>query len=204
MANDSQRINNLSRCAQFALFGISYSPLLIILAAKTIVAKSEYLHWGGLNPEALWVFVQQFWTVALIVLVLLFSIIGTLLLLHNLKRTSKTNHHKITISNITDKSAETISYIATYITPFLFDVQNCSDMLIMVFIILLIYFIYVNSSLVAINPILAIRYGLAEIEYEENGKTRSIIVIATNKYLVEGDEINIYPIGRKLYFSNNQ
>ena len=193
MTNDAQRINNLTRCAQLALFGLSYSPLLIILAVKTLIAMTE-----------IWVFVQQFWAVTLIICFLVYSSFGTIFLLRNLKSTSKTNQQKIIVKNIADKSAETISYIATYIIPFVYDVQNGYDMLFMLFVLAIIYLIYVNSSLVAINPILAILYGLYEIEYEEMGKNRSIIVIASNKYIVEGDEINIYPIGRKLYFSNNQ
>ena len=204
MTNDAQRINNLTRCAQLALFGLSYSPLLIILAVKTLIAKAEYLHWGGCDLTEIWVFVQQFWAVTLIICFLVYSSFGTIFLLRNLKSTSKTNQQKIIVKNIADKSAETISYIATYIIPFVYDVQNGYDMLFMLFVLAIIYLIYVNSSLVAINPILAILYGLYEIEYEEMGKNRSIIVIASNKYIVEGDEINIYPIGRKLYFSNNQ
>ena len=105
---------------------------------------------------------------------------------------------------MTDKSVETINYIATYIIPFVYDVQNDFDIAIMLVIFLVIYCIYTNSSLVAINPILPMRYGLYEMEYEDGGRSHSIIVIACDKDLIEGDEIDIYPIGRKLYFSKNQ
>ena len=50
---DSQRINNLTFCSQVALFGMSYSPLLIIICAKILYSKSEYLHWGGSNRESI-------------------------------------------------------------------------------------------------------------------------------------------------------
>lgn len=96
---DSQRINNLTFCSQVALFGMSYSPLLIIICAKILYSKSEYLHWGGFNLD--------------------------------------------------------------------------------------------------------LGYGLYEIEYEEESSNYTVIVIAQNKYLLEGDEIDVYPIGRKLYYSQD-
>lgn len=200
---DSQRINNLTICSQVALFGISYSPLLIIICAKILYSKSEYLHWGGFNLEAASVLFQQFWAVILISSVLVYSIIGTTKLLRKVKQTASCNSRKVTITNITDKSSETISYIATYIIPFIYDVQSDFDMAVMLFIIVIIYFIYVNSSLLAINPILALGYGLYEIEYEEESSNYTVIVIAQNKYLLEGDEIDVYPIGRKLYYSQD-
>ena len=97
MTNDAQRINNLTRCAQLALFGLSYSPLLIILAVKTLIAKAEYLHWGGCDLTEIWVFVQQFWAVTLIICFLVYSSLGTIFLLRNLKSTSKTNQQKIIV-----------------------------------------------------------------------------------------------------------
>jgi hypothetical protein len=148
-------------------------------------------------------FFQQFWVVILIFVVLLYSIIGTTKLLGKVKQTASCNSRKVTIKNITDKSSETINYIATYIIPFIYDVQSDFDMAVMLFIIVIIYFIYVNSSLLAINPILALGYGLYEIEYEEGSSNYTVIVIAQNKYLLEGDEIDVYPIGRKLYYSQD-
>lgn len=202
--NKIQRINNLTPWAQSALFGVSYSPLFLILVAKIIYSKSDYLVWGGFSLTSVMTFFQQFWSVVLIVGILLFSAIGTISLLRNLKKTASDNSQKITIKNMTDKSVETINYIATYIIPFVYDVQNDFDIAIMLVIFIVIYCIYTNSSLVAINPILAMRYGLYEMEFEEKGKSHSIIVIACNRDLIEGDEIDIYAIGRKLYFSKTQ
>lgn len=200
---DSQRINNLKWPAQVALFGTSFSPLFIILCVKIMYSKSEYLHWGGFNADALAILGQQFWAVIIITIALLYSFVGTTVLLRNIKKAAACNSCKITINNITDKSSETISYIATYIIPFVYDVQSDFDMAVMLSIFVIIYFIYIYSSLIAINPILALRYGLYEIDYTENAKNHSVIVIAQNKYLLEGDEIDIYSIGRKLYYSHN-
>ena len=193
--------NYLSGWAQFALFGSSYTPLLIVLLTKILIIKSDYLHWGGLNRQALLMCLQHFWAALLIGFILLFSLVGIIMLFHNLKINCNCNCNKVTIRNITDKSTETINYIATYIMPFVYDVQNDLDILVMIFIFIIIYFIFINSSLVVINPVLAIWYGLYEIEYLENGNKRSCIVIASNKNLNEGEEISIYEIGRNLYFS---
>lgn len=198
---DSQRINNLNWWAQLSLFGISYSPLFFILGVKILYSRSEYLHWGGLNINALILFVEQFWVVILVSFILIFSVIGTTILLKNINDVAKNNSQNIIVKNIVDKNIETINYIATYIIPFVYDVQSNFDILIMLLIFIVIYFIFVNSSLVVVNPILAIWYGLYEVECEVGNKTKSIIVISKNKYLIEGDEINIYPIGRKLYLS---
>lgn len=85
---DSQRINNLTICSQIALFGMSYSPLLIIICAKILYSKSEYLHWGGFNLEAVAILFQQFWAVILISSVLVYLIIGTTKLLRKVKQTA--------------------------------------------------------------------------------------------------------------------
>lgn len=58
--------NHLSGWAQFALFGSSYTPLLIVLLTKILITKSDYLHWGGLNRQALLMCLQHFWAACLL------------------------------------------------------------------------------------------------------------------------------------------
>ena len=73
-------------------------------------------------------------------------------------------------------------------------------MLILCFLLIIIFIVFINSSLIVVNPVLAVKYGIYEIEYEENNTLKSAIIISSNKYLIEGDKISLYPIGHKLYF----
>lgn len=66
---------------------------------------------------------------------------------------------------------------------------------------MIIYRIYINSSLVLINPILSFRYAIYEIDYIENQRSRNGIVISKEKYLQEDEIIKIYAIGHKMYYS---
>lgn len=52
-----------------------------------------------------------------------------------------------------------------------------------------------------INPLLNCFYSIYEIQYNENNKTKTGLIIYENKYLYDDSQIKIYEIGYKLYFA---
>lgn len=198
----SQRINYLKLPAQISLFGISYLPLFLILIARTIIKGRDFLYWGGFNSIAVSTFITHFGIALLLIMFIISATYGTIQTFNNINR-YKESGFKTSIKSVNSKSAETINYLATYIIPFVYDVQSIFDAYIMAFIVVLIFIVYINSSLIAVNPILAMKFGIFEIEYQENDQIRNAIIISSNKYLLEGDNVKLYQIGHKLYYCFN-
>ena len=78
-----------------------------------------------------------------------------------------------------------------------------SSWLLNLFLMAIIYRIYINSSLLLINPLLSFKFAIYEIEYVENEKNKNGLIISRNKYLQDDADIKIYEIGHKLYFATD-
>ena len=195
--------NRLRGMAQFSLFATSYLPLFILLIAKQVNSNYEYLSFGGLNFDSFVVFITKFGLSFILFIIALVGFIGFKLTIANLDKDA-VNGFTVEISDVKNKNSESISYIATYIIPFAFlDLNGLFDLFSILFLILIIYRIYINSSLILINPVLNIKYALYEIEYIENENKRTGFVISKDKYLQESEKIKIYEIGHKMYYSKS-
>jgi len=196
-------INRLHGIAQFSLFATSYLPLFILLIGKQINSNYEFLHFGGFNKESLLMFVTKFGLSFILSSIGIVGYAGFRLTINNLERDAD-NGFTVTICDVKNKNSESISYIATYIIPFAFlNLSELFDLFSILFLILIIYRIYINSSLILINPVLNIKYALYEIEYVENKNKRAGFVISKDKYLQESEKIKIYEIGHKMYYSKS-
>lgn len=128
----------------------------------------------------------------------------------NIKNKTQSDGDKIKVTDIENKNNESITYLFTYVIPFVF--QDLSDWnhVVPIFILMTVaYFIYVNSSLILINPTLNWKYSLFSIEYNDNliqtdnsDKKRCMIMIK-NPFLEEGDVIKVRKIGHKLYYATS-
>lgn len=201
MSRASDNINNLRGIAQFVLFATSYIPLFILIACKQISENISFLTWGGFTSESIIVCIQKFGLSILSILVSIIGYIGYKLTFQNLEKVSP-NGDNITILKIDNKNGESIGYIATYIVPFLFqNFDGWYEAFALIFLMIIIYRIYINSNLLLINPILSFKYSLFEIEYKtQDGKTKSGLIIIKAKSLEEDTVIKIYEIGFKLYY----
>lgn len=198
--NNSKYINNLKIIPQIGLFITSYTPLFLIIIVKDISKNSLFLHWGGLHEEAILIFLSKFGFIITILIIILFSFLIVKLTLINLEN-SIDNGFIARISNVNNKSAEIISYIATYIIPFVYDANEPLEYLIMFILISIIFIIYINSPLLIVNPILGLKYGIYEISFTQNGISKSAIVLSKDKYLLEGNMIKLLSIGHKIYYT---
>jgi hypothetical protein len=202
MANASPKINTLHGTAQFALFVTSYLPLFILIMLRQIAENYPYLNYAGFNRSGISFYFSKFCLSSVLLVSSLFGTYGFFQTLRNLK-TDAPNGFPIVVKDLKNKNSESIGYIATYIIPFLFQGFNSFYECISVLLLLIIiYRIYINSTLLLINPVLSIQYGLYEIEFDEAGKTKNGLIISPNKYLQEDDKIVINSIGHKLFYAH--
>jgi hypothetical protein len=200
--NQQGNTNKLHGIAQFVLFLTSYTPLFLLICFKQIYENSLFLNWDGLNFPAIIIFLQKFGLSLFLLIVSIFGISGCTLLFKNLEKDSK-NGDNVTLTEINNRNSESIGYIATYIVPFLFQSFNgWYEITALLFLMIIIYRIYINSNLLIINPLLSFKYSIFEMEYEKGGKRRTGLIITKEKVMDEGSMIKIYPIGHKLFYAS--
>lgn len=200
--------NGLKRFALLSLFITSYIPLFVIVVLKQLNDGSEYLHWGGFNNEAICCFIRHFGMSAVLLVLSVFGVLGTIVLFHNLE-TNLPNGSTVKVNKINNRNSEAIGYIATYIVPFFTsDFSAWFECVVFTVIMILIYTIYTNSSMILINPLLSIRYSLLEIEYtivgDSSEGTHDALIITSTKDFKENIYYQIYQIGFKLYYGKEK
>jgi NADH:ubiquinone oxidoreductase subunit 6 (subunit J) len=203
MNQNKNEANNLHGMAQFVLFVSSYLPLFILIIVRQVSENSEYLHWTGISLIGIKLFIFKFGLSSILFLTSVIGLFGYWKTLGNIEEVAK-NGNPITVKDVKNKNSEAIGYIATYIIPFLFQSFNgWFECLSVLFLMAIIYRIYINSSLLLINPLLSFKFAIYEIEYTENKKNKNGLIISRNKYLQDDANIKIYEIGHKLYFATN-
>lgn len=206
----SARKNKLRFGARYSLFTTSYFPLFFIIIIRQISHNWEYLQWGGFSKETILNFIHYFGFATLLVIVSIIGFIGLNLFILNIGKSTNISGTKVLIKNVKNRNNDSISYIGTYIIPFLFqDYTSYADILSIIILLVVIYFIYSRSSLLVINPTLNIVYALYEVEYidnfnTDNAKTKNGLIITKEKFLKEDDIMLFKKIGHKLYFSINK
>jgi hypothetical protein len=166
--------SNLSILARVTLFISSYLPLLFIFYLQNL-SKNFYL--------------------ALTFLVIgLLATFGIVCIINYINTTSPIVEK---IAKVQRKDTEVIAYLFTYIFPFL--QLNFSDLINL--LSLLIFFvilgtIYINSSMICINPTLSlIGYHLYEIENPE-GNSRTLL--SRNQRVAKNVELNVVEISEDI------
>jgi len=194
-------VNSLRKWAQFSLFVTSYAPLFALISLKQLHNNKEFLNWGGFNIEAIFCFLEKFGLSFLLLIIGSYGLYGAKMTFKNIQKRA-TNGFPVTVSEVKNKNSESINYIATYIIPFAFQTfDSWFELISILAIILIIYRIFINSTLLLVNPLLSFKYGLYEIEFIENGKIKSGMIITTDKFLVENENIRLYAIGHKMYYA---
>lgn len=203
MSLQRRNTNSLHSAAQFSLFVSSYSPLFILIIIKQVGANSTSLSWGGFNHEAIGSFLSQFGLSAFLALLTIFGWYGIYKTLNNVEEIAK-NGIPISLKSVSNKNSESIGYIATYLIPFLFQsFSSFYECFSVIFLLAIIYKIYINSSLLLINPLLSMKYAIYEIEFEVNKKSKKGMAISKVQDLEDEAKVKLYEIGYKLFFAIN-
>lgn len=169
-----------------------------------MIVNSRYLNYGGFNEEAIFLFFKYFGAVFFLSILSVYAFIGTHFTLKNIKK-SVSNAFPATIISIKPRNDEALSYLVTYIIP-LIAIEYVGAFEYITFVVLFfIYFkLYSTSGLILINPILNMKYGLLDIEYEQGeNTTKQAMVIAENTNLNEGDTVKLIKMSHRLYFAIN-
>lgn len=196
--------NDLKKGAKFALFVSSYLPLFILIILKQLSDNYHHFYWGGISIDSVKILLSSFGLTSILTLVSIWGIIGLYTTLKNIQEISE-NGFNTTIIDIKNKNSESIGYIATYIIPFLFqNLNGWYEGLSILFLMGIIYKIYINSSMILINPILSCKYSIYDIEYSKNGKIKNGFIISKDNSLQDEDKIKLYEIGNKLFFAINK
>ena len=204
MKQNISKTNNIHRIVQFVLFVSSYLPLFILIIFSHVYQNSEYFYWSGISLIGIKVFVLKFGLPSVLFSVLMIGgVFGYGQTLSKIEEVAK-NGNPITVNEVKNKNNELVGYIVTYIILFLFQYFNgWIEYFSVLFLMVIIYSIYINSSLLLINPLLRFKFAIYEIEYTENKKNKTGLIISRDKYLKYDVYIKINEIGHSLYFAIN-
>lgn len=201
----ASRRNKLRFGAIFSLFIVSYLPLFFIMCFSQIYSHMEYLNWGGFNKGSIENFIKYFGAVSVIFIMSSIGVLGFLILISNVKKRCKTNGIAVKIIDIENKNSESITYLFTYLIPFVFqDLSSCVNVVSILVLLVVTFMIYVNSGMILINPTISMKYTLYQISYEniENKTIRNGMIITESRYLEEGDILDIEDVGHKLFYAD--
>lgn len=200
------RVNKLHLGARISLFLVSYLPLFFIMCFVQIYTYRNYLNWNGISYESLSIFAKYFGAVTILILISLFGIFGLIIFLKNVKRRCRTSGRTVKIVDIENKNSESISYLFTYIIPFVFqDLSTLTNIIPIAVLLLVTALIYTNSSMILINPTISIKYTLYQVTYLdiESKKKRTGMILTKSKYLEEDDYLDIEDVGPKLFYAES-
>ena len=147
------KLNNI---AVLVLFITSYIPLFGLLILRQIKQNIEYLNFGYFNQESILLAFRKFGLSGFLFLLAIFGFIGLKFLLTNLDK-KRPNGELVKIVEVENKNSETISYISTYIVPFIFqDTNNLFDISSIFIVLVIIFFIYTKSNMIVSCPKIAL------------------------------------------------
>lgn len=158
---------------RFILFLSSYTPLFIIYVV---------LFW------------QQKWIVLILVTISAISITGLIIYLQIMYRRSEV---QITPSDVRSGDAESMSYVVTYIFPFLsLGLDQVNELVALIIFFVVIAILYINGSMIHINPVLSLSgFRLYELTLS-SGSTH---VLISRSRVVRNEPINVIKIDEEIY-----
>jgi hypothetical protein len=101
---------------------------------------------------------------------------------------------KISVNSVVSRDGDAMSYIVTYLLPFLaVKLNDATDAGSLGIVLLVIAVLYVNSNMIYTNPVLNIvGYHIFEI-HDADGKTTALI--CKRAYIRMGSEMNVISVG---------
>jgi hypothetical protein len=111
-----------------------------------------------------------------------------------LRNARKLAADKIKVASVASRDGDAMSYIVTYLLPFLaVKLNDVTDAGSLGIVLLVIAVLYVNSNMLYTNPVLNIAgYHVFEIE-DADGKTTALI--SKRAYIRSGSEIEVISLG---------
>ncbi len=192
--------NELKGLARTMLFLSSYMPLFAILSVRQFLSNTDKLVWGGFSYEAFLNFANYYGFSIFLALLCVIGIWGTKILFDNLEKRVE-NGMTVKVEEITSLNNEPLAYVATYIIPFMLENDyTMTNIITLILIFIVVYYLYINSKLILVNPFLSIKYSIYSIKYDDGGIARQGILITKGNNLQEADYAKIYNVGYQLFY----
>lgn len=194
----------LKKGSLFAMFCLSYLPLFLLLSIKILFEKYGRFEYGGVNLKAFKILISEFGFLIVLISLSAFAVIGTILTFKNILK-KKGNAFPVKVSSIRPKNEESLSYLATYVIPLIIQGNIDTYNYIVFSILFFVYYkLYSTSSLILINPILNMKYGLYELDYfykTEDKLIKNALIISSQKWIEEDEELKLLKLSHRLYFA---
>lgn len=193
---------HLTYVSRFALFVTSYAPLFLLIIVRQFFNNIQYLKWGGISQASILLFFGNFGLSVIMFIVSSISITSTLYLLNNLHKGS-IDGVEVLVKDVKNLRGEAVSYIGTYIIPFLFQNYNSwTEVISLSILLFIIYKVYINSSMLLVNPFLAMMYPIFEVVVvDSRSKETTCMIITKGKNIEDNSIIRLNSIGHKLYYA---
>ena len=201
------RQNKLQFGARFSLFIVSYLPLFFIMCFVQLYTYSEHLPLVSESEVTISTFIKHFGVVVILIVLSVIGVFGLSTFLKRVKRRCTNSGRTVKVIDIENKNNESITYLFTYIIPFVFqDLSKLTSVIPIAILLIVTCLIYINSSMILINPTISIKYTLYQVTYLdiESGKTRKGTFLTKSRYLEEDDELDIESVGHKLFYAEQR
>ncbi|PKR80708.1 hypothetical protein CW751_08025 [Brumimicrobium salinarum] len=179
-------------------------PLFLLLAIKILFEKFNRFKFVEISLDSIKLFISEFGFLALLTFLTVYAIVGTKLTFKNISK-KKRNAFPVKVTSIRPKNEESLSYLATYVIPLMIQGNIDTYNYIVFSILFFIYYkLYSTSSLILINPILNMKYGLFELDYihcSNNKVKRNALIISSQKWIEEEEELKLLKLSHRLYYA---
>lgn len=130
------------------------------------------------------------------------SVVAVLVLFVFLRTARKLEADRIKVDSVASRDGDAMSYIVTYLLPFLaVKLNDMTDIGSLGMVLLVIAILYVNSNMIYTNPVLNIAgYHVFEI-HDADGKTTALI--CKRAYIRTGSEIDVISLGDYVLLEKN-
>ena len=181
-------MKKLTFLTKIFLFLTSYSPLVIIYLIVDF------------DSEEICYFTHPILSLSAIILIILLLLFTYFFFRHF---NNSQDNENVSIINVSNMDGELLSYIFTYILPFLGFPED-KKLIVSLFILTMIGFIYIRSNMIGINPIIGLfGYHIIKIEYKKDEWQKNKIGIFISKFsyeeLVNEKKIKITEINQGIY-----
>lgn len=192
---------NYKKIVPFCFFLSSYIPLFLVLVSRNIYTHKDFLHFGGFHTESLKCFFQEYWVSLLLIILAFIGLLGTIKTIKFLKEDSE-NGNIVTIRQCKNQTSDSLAYFATYLFPLFFQsLSNWTDGFAIFIFLLVVLLIYVNTTMMTINPLLHLfGYKTYEVSFTDELKRERFGCVLTKSALDEDYQLILYKFGHQTYF----
>jgi len=163
----------INKFSKIILFYFAYLPLFSILTINNIN-----------NTKILLITLVSIISVGFILVILLLKTIKSVV----------PSEEKITINEL--KNNEYLSFLVTYILPFLVELSGIRNIISFSILLILVAYLYIDTSLFCINPLLKIffRFNLYQVKMGE----KKYYLISKNKHKITSLNLSVKKISEEI------